>query len=131
MLVVSSQHSACRRTNQKRQLARMFARKNFEQSHWLPSKATSAFSAIGRTFFSSILNKKIQRSDWLVSTMKGEKIITQPWWCQSWRNFIWIFWRLIGQLDAWNWNHLDNIWCKIYAKQNELHLSSNFQNSSF
>ena len=59
------------------------------------------------------------------------KIITQPWWCQSWKNFIWIFWRLIGQLDAWNWNHLDKIWCKIYAKQDELHSSSNFQNSSF
>ena len=63
-------------------------------------------------FFSSVLNKKFQRSDWLVSTMKGEKIITQPWWCQSCRNFIWNFWRLNGQLDAWNQDHLNDMWCQ-------------------
>ena len=60
-------------------------------------------------FFSSVLNKKFQRSDWLVSTMKGEKIITQPWWCQSWRNLIWIFWRLFCQLDACNQDCLDEM----------------------
>ena len=63
-------------------------------------------------FFSGVLNKKIQRSDWLVSTMNGEKFITQPWWCQRWRNFISIFWSLNGHLDAWNQDYFDNIWCQ-------------------
>ena len=44
--------------------------------------------------------------------MKGEKIITQPWWCQRWRNFNWIFWRLNGQMHAWNQDHFDRIWCQ-------------------
>ena len=40
------------------------------------------------------------------------KIITQPWWCQCWRNFISIFWSLNGQLDAWNQDYLNEMWCQ-------------------
>ena len=43
--------------------------------------------------------------------MKGEKIITQPWLRQSWRNFIWTFWRFDGQFDAWSQDYFDKIWC--------------------
>ena len=64
---------------------------------------------LSKTNFSSVLNKKFQRSDWLIPTMKGEKIITQPWLCQSWRNFIWNFWRFNGQFDAWNQDYFDEI----------------------